>query len=406
MEFFGTETKPTILIADDEFGMRLLIGEALAQNGLNVIEAEDGPEALALFTAHHPDLVLLDVVMPTLDGFQTCRAIRARKGGADVPIMILTSDEERDTIRAAYAAGATDFCAKPVPWLILCERVRYMLRASRTARKLHQSRELLNRAQTIACMGSFVYRPADGRLQVSDAFRTLCGFAGDLPLNWESFWRTIDARDQSVLAPALHQLLHFGDSLQQDIRLISDDDRERFATLRIDRDADDTRNESRFIGILQDITERKLSELQEADQSQILQRIVRKEPLGQILDAAVKMLEWSHPRGMGLICLLEDNRIKEVFGPKVPKPFRDELEHLVLTAEESAFIASTSARGGRTSPRPWRTARSGEAGVGSFWRKAFAPRRRGLSSPDRARCSVLSLCCTVTRNMPAMSIWI
>jgi len=69
---------PRILVVDDESTIRLLIREVLEQRGFQVLEAEDGPGALKVFDEGKPDLVLLDVFMPGLDGFQVCRHLRAR----------------------------------------------------------------------------------------------------------------------------------------------------------------------------------------------------------------------------------------------------------------------------------------------------------------------------------------
>src|SRR6056297_2342152 len=162
------ENPPLILVADDDRSTRLVMKTAMSQNGYHVVEAENGQEALSVFDTLQPDLVLLDVVMPVMDGFESCRRIRAHPQGGDaIPIVIITASDDIAAIRKAYEAGATDFISKPFNRLILRERVRYMLRASATARQLYQSQELLAKAQRTARLGSFFYQPGQPELTVS-----------------------------------------------------------------------------------------------------------------------------------------------------------------------------------------------------------------------------------------------
>ena len=158
---------PRVLVVDDDPTMRLLVGEALEPGGLEVEEAADGSLAIREFRRHPHDLVLLDVRMPGSDGFAVCEEIRKAPGGEDVPIVIMTGLDDLDSIRRAYEVGATDFITKPIPWLVLSHRVRYLLRASEEARELRRSRERLANAQRLARMGSWHYDFATRELEVS-----------------------------------------------------------------------------------------------------------------------------------------------------------------------------------------------------------------------------------------------
>jgi predicted signal transduction protein with EAL and GGDEF domain/DNA-binding response OmpR family regulator len=119
-----------VLVADDDPVMRLLMLEMLDSVGLEGIEAADGAQAVALAHAHAPDLILLDVEMPNMDGFDACRAIRDLPSGAMVPIVMVTGGDDLEAVTNAYEAGATDFVSKPINWPILGHRVLYVLRAS------------------------------------------------------------------------------------------------------------------------------------------------------------------------------------------------------------------------------------------------------------------------------------
>ena len=119
-----------VMVADDDPVMRLLMLEMLNQVGLEGIEAADGEQALALFQSAAPDLIMMDVEMPNMDGFSACQAIRARDSGATVPIIMVTGSDDIEAVTHAYEVGATDFVSKPINWPILGHRVLYVLRAS------------------------------------------------------------------------------------------------------------------------------------------------------------------------------------------------------------------------------------------------------------------------------------
>jgi diguanylate cyclase (GGDEF)-like protein len=120
-----------VLVADDDPVMRLLMLEMLAQVNLDAIEAEDGQQAVAIARAKSPDLILMDVDMPNMDGFSACREIRRQEaGGAAMPIVMVTGGDDLEAVTSAYEAGATDFVSKPINWPILGHRVLYVLRAS------------------------------------------------------------------------------------------------------------------------------------------------------------------------------------------------------------------------------------------------------------------------------------
>jgi signal transduction histidine kinase len=119
---------PTILIVDDDPVFRSLSRDNLTDTGLTVIEAADGTEALSHCQEFDPSLLLVDAVMPNLDGFALCRELRGRDATRCTPIVMVTGLQDREALDRAYEAGATDFIVKPVEWGSLAQRVRYVLR--------------------------------------------------------------------------------------------------------------------------------------------------------------------------------------------------------------------------------------------------------------------------------------
>ena len=116
-----------VLIADDDADLRELIAFTLAQAGYLVIKAADGPAAVRAFESESADLLVLDINMPGLSGFQVCEAIRAR---SRVPVMMLTVRGEEEDLVRALDLGADDYLTKPFSPRTLLARVKALLRRS------------------------------------------------------------------------------------------------------------------------------------------------------------------------------------------------------------------------------------------------------------------------------------
>jgi diguanylate cyclase (GGDEF)-like protein/PAS domain S-box-containing protein len=139
----SSHVKPLILIVDDDQFMLHTFQNVLEPAGFLTAVAADGTSAIAAYQDRQPDLVLLDLIMPGKDGFATCRDILNLPGGKYTPILMVTSQEDTGTIHRAFEAGATDFIAKPINAELLVYRIRYMLRASRSMKKLAKSEDRL-----------------------------------------------------------------------------------------------------------------------------------------------------------------------------------------------------------------------------------------------------------------------
>ena len=126
----SSEVKIKILVCDDDLTTRILMKATLASDTIEVFEAENGKQAIQQFEKHNPALLLLDVSMPEMNGFEVCEFIRAHKKGKHIPIIMVTGSDDLESIHKSYAIGATDFIAKPIKWPILGERVKYILQAS------------------------------------------------------------------------------------------------------------------------------------------------------------------------------------------------------------------------------------------------------------------------------------
>src|SRR5258708_26677862 len=109
----GSERKAKILLVDDSSTV-LIMEEMLLRSRYEVLKATGGAQALRIAAEQRPDLILLDVVMPTMDGLETCRLLRSMESTKSTPIIMVTTRGENKTMQAAYASGATDYVTKPI----------------------------------------------------------------------------------------------------------------------------------------------------------------------------------------------------------------------------------------------------------------------------------------------------
>ena len=203
-----TQTRPTILIADDDPLSRLFVRNALEPAGMTVAEATGGQDALVKFEALAPDLVVLDIMMPDMDGYLTCSRLRTLPRGKRVPILILTGLDDANSIAQAYQHGATDFITKPVNATILCHHVRYMLRTNNVLHALIRSESRLELAQRIARIGNWDWNPKTNRLSMSNELCRLLGVRPqDFGGTFEAFLNLIHPDDRPVVTGAQERLV-------------------------------------------------------------------------------------------------------------------------------------------------------------------------------------------------------
>jgi PAS domain S-box-containing protein len=134
---------PLIHIVDDDDTVRRLLTILMEKEGFRVVAHRDGLTALEQSPALQPDLVLLDVAMPGMDGITLCRHLRQLDAYRQVPILMLTGLSDDGTVAAAYAAGATDYIPKPVQPEVLRHKVSYLLHSHHIARQLRETENKL-----------------------------------------------------------------------------------------------------------------------------------------------------------------------------------------------------------------------------------------------------------------------
>ena len=255
------ERTPLILVADDHATTRLLARAALEHAGFSVIEARDGAGAVSEFGRAQPDLVLLDVKMPRLDGFEACAAIRRLPGGETAPILMLTGLDDTQSIQRAYEVGATDFATKAMNWILLSHRVRHLLRAQRIADDLRRSEARLATAQRIARIGNWERDLRSDALIWSEEMYRLFGVD---PATFEPTQERVLSRvhpeDRDLLVAAVDSTLWQGGPYFVGIRILLDDRTVRFVHEQGEVVRDDEGKPVRFVGTTQDVSDQKYAE--------------------------------------------------------------------------------------------------------------------------------------------------
>lgn len=142
--------KTSVLLVDDSPDTLGMLTDALNLSGMRVEVAHSGREALSAVDRRLPDIVLMDAMMPGLNGFETCQILKSEKGLEDVPVIFMTGFDETDHVVRAFASGGVDFIAKPVPLDELLARIKVHLANARKARSARMALDRTGR-RIVAC---------------------------------------------------------------------------------------------------------------------------------------------------------------------------------------------------------------------------------------------------------------
>ena len=252
---------PLALIVDDDPTFRTLSRMSLEQEELRLEEVASGQAAVEFATTCMPDIVILDVQMLGMDGFTTCQRLRQLPGGDFVPILMMTGLDDVESIAKAYDMGATDFIIKPCHGLILSQRVRYMLRASRTLNALRISASSLAQAQRIAQLGGWEWDFIHDRLEVSDA---VCHILGILPASFNhtqsAYLGCVHEGDRDLVAKAMRAAVPDGTGFGLDHRVMHTNGTEHIVHFQGEVITDDVGQPQRMLGTVQDVTDKRATD--------------------------------------------------------------------------------------------------------------------------------------------------
>jgi diguanylate cyclase (GGDEF)-like protein len=192
-----------ILVVEDDSVTRTTLVKVLQKSGFDVIEAANGREGLTQFMAHHPQLVLMDAMMPELDGYQAITAIRHYEQNRAVPILMLTALDDLSSVDKAFEVGATDFVTKPINWSLLSQRVRYSIRTSQIEDDLRRSQAQLTYAQKLAKLGYWEWDAVTDQVTGSDSAFRLFNIPKQDNINMDNFLSNVLPQDLPIIQQAV-----------------------------------------------------------------------------------------------------------------------------------------------------------------------------------------------------------
>jgi predicted signal transduction protein with EAL and GGDEF domain/DNA-binding response OmpR family regulator len=251
---------PSVLLIDDEPIGLCLTAAALRARGFVVTEVTDAAQALNLLQHWVPDLIVLDAVMPEVDGFVLCAEIRRLRGFELTPVMMLTGLEDDASIERAYAAGASDFYVKSRNWSLIAGRLRHLLQMAEVSRALLRSRAKLARAQDLARMGSFEWRLDRRRLTLEPEALRVLGRAARRDFGLRKALRMAPPAERAGLLALLREVVRHSTVLDTDVAIQLADGRRRVIHLEAEPEFDEQGRLCAYTGILQDVTDRRLIE--------------------------------------------------------------------------------------------------------------------------------------------------
>ena len=257
-------TEPKVLLVDDDEVNLMLTAVALRERGFAITEAGSGEQALGMLSHWVPDIIVLDALMPGMDGFRTCSELRTLPGFENMPVLMLTGLDDDASITRAYQAGATDFFVKSTQWSLLAGRLHYLLRASRTRVELERSKSRLARAQDLARMGSFDWRRANtaahGGLVISPEGLRVFGRSPSERLGLRPLLRMVPPSDRRGLLRMLHEVLAHSSVLATDVPVNLLDGRQRIIHVEAEPEFNEHGQSAGYTGIVQDVTDRRIAE--------------------------------------------------------------------------------------------------------------------------------------------------
>ncbi len=256
------------MVVDDDAVLLIFAAETLKAIGFEIVEAESGEEALEILEEQVPDLVLLDVGLPGMDGYEVCETMRRRPDMVETPILIMTGKTDGTSIARAFEVGASDFIRKPLDWKLIQHRVDSLLDATTVSRDLEstlhdlqQSRTELEAAHEIGRTGSWEIDLESGQVLWSSELHRLVGTTpnASAPNGLEDMTRLLPEEERPLFQKVVRSVAETGSPKQLDHRLIDATGKTRFISQRIAA-AEGLPGQRLLRGTLQDVTERHEAE--------------------------------------------------------------------------------------------------------------------------------------------------
>ena len=258
---YTTNIANHVMIVDDDPSVRFMMSSVLDSLGMSFDEAESGEQALRLLEKVQPDLLLLDVMMPGIDGFEVCTRMRETTGISEIPIMMMTGSNDMISIQRAYDLGVTDFITKPIPWSLIGYRISFLMQATKAFAHLKKNEKRLAHAQRLASMGSWEWELQSDTMWFSDEVKKIFHFD---PLGFDSsfqaFMSSVHPVDRMRVEQATNQAIESSSSYSIDHQLLLGDGTSCYVHTEATVITDQKGTPIRLEGAIQDISQRKAAE--------------------------------------------------------------------------------------------------------------------------------------------------
>lgn len=213
-----TDKLTRILMVDDSAIERMKLKGYLGKRGFEIIEASHGAEGVSLFIEHMPDIVLMDVNMPVMNGYEAIRRIRAHETKMVTPILMLTADDELQSIEMAFDVGANDFFPKPINFPLLHQRIRYALRDADRERDLRRVTSLQETARILAGLAFWEIDLTSYKMHWSEDSAHLLHWIKTPPVDFDESMQIIHADDRQRLINVFQDAIKTGSKIELEVR--------------------------------------------------------------------------------------------------------------------------------------------------------------------------------------------
>ncbi|MBD0302278.1 MAG: PAS domain-containing protein [Tolypothrix sp. T3-bin4] len=257
-----------ILVVDDDDFIRMQLCDLMQQAGYQVAQATNGSEALAAYTRLQPEIVLIDAIMPVMDGFTCCAELQKLPGGANTPVLMITALYDQTSVERAFAVGATDYITKPIQWEVLRQRVHRLMEARLHIKALRQQTEQaqtreaqLRMALDAARMGTWDWDVLTNKITWSNNLELLFGLEpGSFETTYAAFIECVYPQDRNFISRSVIQAIREEAEYDIEYRFVARDGSLRWAVSKgvVFRDSSGTA--LRMSGVTIDITKRKQAE--------------------------------------------------------------------------------------------------------------------------------------------------
>ncbi len=249
-----------ILVIDDDPVVRNMLIKALQKQNYGVIEALNGAEGVDRFRHHHPDLVLMDVFMPVMNGFEACQQMRELDPECSVPIIMLTGLDDVDSVERAFDAGASDFLTKPINWSLFAQRVRYALKARELDFELRKNRHRIDHVLKVSSLGYWDWDLKTGNFSMPVSVQDMLGIERSEKLKFEELMNYVHEDDRDRVSYVFDDARQRGARFVVEHRMLGSDRKERYVYQQCDVIMGEDKKPSYILGTIQDVTAFKRAE--------------------------------------------------------------------------------------------------------------------------------------------------